>query len=73
MELKILKLILIAIKLRLDLLLMICSGYVALVYVMFGQFSIKSDVFSFGVLILEIMSGKKNTSYHNGENMWVGI
>ena len=38
-------------------------------YAMFGQFSIKSDVFSFGVLILEIMSGQKNTSYHNGENV----
>ena len=38
-------------------------------YAMFGQFSIKSDVFSFGVLILEIVSGQKNTSFHNGENM----
>ena len=38
-------------------------------YAMFGQFSIKSDVFSFGVLILEIVSGQKNTSYHNGENV----
>ena len=38
-------------------------------YAMFGQFSIKSDVFSFGVLILEIVSGQKNNSYHNGENV----
>ena len=38
-------------------------------YVMFGQFSIKSDVFSFGVLILEIVSGQKITSFHNGENV----
>jgi serine/threonine protein kinase len=29
-------------------------------YAMFGQFSIKSDVFSFGVLVLEIISGQKN-------------
>ena len=38
-------------------------------YVMCGNFSIKSDVFSFGVLILEIVSGQKNTSFSNGENM----
>ena len=38
-------------------------------YVMFGQFSIKSDIFSFGVLILEIVSGQKITSFHNGENV----
>ena len=38
-------------------------------YAMFGQYSIKSDIFSFGVLVLEIVSGQKNTSYHNGENM----
>ena len=34
-------------------------------YVMQGIFSTKSDVFSFGVLLLEIVSGKKNHSnYH---------
>ncbi|XP_062087479.1 cysteine-rich receptor-like protein kinase 44 isoform X2 [Humulus lupulus] len=34
-------------------------GYMAPEYVMHGQFSVKSDVFSFGVLLLEIISGKK--------------
>ncbi|KEH43957.1 cysteine-rich receptor-kinase-like protein [Medicago truncatula] len=34
-------------------------GYMAPEYVMFGEFSIKSDVFSFGVLVLEIISGQK--------------
>lgn len=29
-------------------------------YAMDGAFSVKSDVFSFGVLVLEIISGKKN-------------
>ena len=32
-------------------------------YVMEGNFSIKSDVFSFGVLILEILSGRKINSF----------
>ncbi|XP_045787127.1 cysteine-rich receptor-like protein kinase 29 isoform X7 [Trifolium pratense] len=34
-------------------------GYMAPEYAMFGQFSVKSDVFSFGVLVLEIISGQK--------------
>lgn len=29
-------------------------------YAMHGQFSEKSDVFSFGVIVLEIVSGKRN-------------
>ena len=56
-------------KLILSLLILICSGYMAPEYVMFGQFSIKSDVFSFGVLILEIVSDQKITSFCNGENV----
>lgn len=31
-------------------------------YAFHGKFSEKSDVFSFGVLLLEIVSGKKNNS-----------
>lgn len=30
-------------------------------YAIDGLFSIKSDVFTFGILLLEIVSGKKNT------------
>ena len=37
-------------------------------YAMLGQFSTKSDVFSFGVLILEVLSGQKTTHFHDGEN-----
>ena len=29
-------------------------------YAMDGVFSVKSDVFSFGVLVLEVVSGRKN-------------
>ncbi|KAL2334523.1 hypothetical protein Fmac_015736 [Flemingia macrophylla] len=39
------------------------SGYMSPEYAMYGQFSEKSDVFSFGVMVLEIISGKKNLSY----------
>ncbi|EXB40709.1 Cysteine-rich receptor-like protein kinase 29 [Morus notabilis] len=45
-------------------------GYMAPEYAMHGQFSIKSDVFSFGVLLLEIVSGQKNSSLNrNGEDV----
>ncbi|XP_045814407.1 receptor-like serine/threonine-protein kinase SD1-8 [Trifolium pratense] len=42
-------------------------GYMSPEYVMEGLFSEKSDVFSFGVLLLEIISGRKNTSFYNHE------
>ncbi|KAJ0229934.1 Cysteine-rich receptor-like protein kinase 41 [Hirschfeldia incana] len=35
-------------------------GYMAPEYAMNGQFSVKTDVYSFGVLILEIITGKKH-------------
>ncbi|KAM3749529.1 hypothetical protein ACB098_05G192400 [Castanea mollissima] len=41
-------------------------GYMSPEYVIFGKYSTKSDVFSFGVILLEIVSGKKNNnSYQN--------
>ncbi|KAF8038825.1 hypothetical protein BT93_B1388 [Corymbia citriodora subsp. variegata] len=39
-------------------------GYMAPEYAMEGRFSEKSDVFSFGTLLLEIISGRQNTSFH---------
>ena len=48
--------------------LLACSGYMAPEYAMHGQFSVKSDVFSFGVLILEIVSGLTNSGISHGEN-----
>ncbi|XP_031126899.1 uncharacterized protein LOC116029137 [Ipomoea triloba] len=44
-------------------------GYMVPEYVMHGQFSVKSDVFSFGVLVLEIVSGQKNNCFKNGESV----
>jgi serine/threonine protein kinase len=37
-------------------------------YAMQGLFSEKSDVFSFGVLILEIVSGRRNSSFYDNEH-----
>ncbi|XP_031398550.1 G-type lectin S-receptor-like serine/threonine-protein kinase At1g11330 [Punica granatum] len=42
-------------------------GYMSPEYAMEGQFSEKSDVFSFGVLLLEILSGRRNTSFYLDE------
>ncbi|XP_028958648.1 cysteine-rich receptor-like protein kinase 34 [Malus domestica] len=40
-------------------------GYMPPEYVMGGNFSVKSDVYSYGVLLLEIISGRKNNSLYN--------
>ena len=39
------------------------SGYMSPEYAVDGEFSVKSDVFAFGVLLLEILSGKKNRRF----------
>ncbi|XP_054776521.1 cysteine-rich receptor-like protein kinase 44 [Prosopis cineraria] len=39
-------------------------GYMAPEYIMHGHISIKSDIYSLGVLILEIISGEKNTAFY---------
>lgn len=33
-------------------------------YVMHGHLSVKADVFSFGVVILELISGQRNSSFN---------
>nr|XP_043620447.1 G-type lectin S-receptor-like serine/threonine-protein kinase At4g27290 [Erigeron canadensis] len=43
-------------------------GYMAPEYTIDGIYSIKSDVFSFGVLVLEIVSGKKNRGFHHTDH-----
>ncbi|RXH86001.1 hypothetical protein DVH24_017054 [Malus domestica] len=39
------------------------NGYMSPEYAMHGHFSVKSDLYSFGVLVLEIVSGKKNSYF----------
>uniref|UniRef100_A0A2N9FDR8 non-specific serine/threonine protein kinase n=2 Tax=Fagus sylvatica TaxID=28930 RepID=A0A2N9FDR8_FAGSY len=43
-------------------------GYISPEYAVDGLFSIKSDVFSFGVIVLEIVSGKKNRKFFHADH-----
>lgn len=45
-----------------------CSGYMSPEYAMSGHFSFKSDVFSYGVIVLEIISGKKNWGFYHPDH-----
>ncbi|XP_010268934.1 PREDICTED: receptor-like serine/threonine-protein kinase SD1-8 [Nelumbo nucifera] len=45
-------------------------GYMSPEYAMDGLFSVKSDVFSFGVLVLEIISGMKNRGFYHTNNQY---
>ncbi|CAN1783587.1 G-type lectin S-receptor-like serine/threonine-protein kinase At4g03230 [Linum perenne] len=44
-------------------------GYMSPEYALDGNFSIKSDVFSFGVVLLEIISGQRNTRFYKSDNV----
>ncbi|KAI3721409.1 hypothetical protein L2E82_32419 [Cichorium intybus] len=43
-------------------------GYISPEYASNGLFSVKSDIFSFGVLVLEIVSGKKNRGFSHQDH-----
>ncbi|XP_059664034.1 G-type lectin S-receptor-like serine/threonine-protein kinase SD1-1 [Cornus florida] len=43
-------------------------SYMSPEYAIDGKFSVKSDVFSLGVLLLKIVSGKKNTKFHHPDH-----
>ena len=47
-----------------------CSGYVPPEYVRKGIYSMKYDVYSFGVLLLQIISGKRSTCYYGSDENW---
>ncbi|XP_037435660.1 cysteine-rich receptor-like protein kinase 6 isoform X2 [Triticum dicoccoides] len=44
-------------------------GYMAPEYLMRGNYSVKSDVFSFGVMALEIVTGRKNSDTLQSEDL----
>ncbi|PHT43247.1 G-type lectin S-receptor-like serine/threonine-protein kinase [Capsicum baccatum] len=44
-------------------------GYMSPEYALEGLFSIKSDVFAFGVVVLEIISGKRNMEFFEDVNL----
>ncbi|KAI3495234.1 hypothetical protein L1887_37474 [Cichorium endivia] len=44
-------------------------GYMAPEYAMYGHFSVKSDVFSFGVIVLEIVRGQRNSHFHRHDGV----
>ncbi|XP_058729576.1 G-type lectin S-receptor-like serine/threonine-protein kinase At4g03230 isoform X2 [Vicia villosa] len=44
-------------------------GYMSPEYALDGYFSTKSDVFSFGVVLLEIISGKRNTGFYRSKEI----
>lgn len=46
----------------------LCRGYLAPEYATLGQLSEKIDVYSFGVLLFEIISGRKNIDTKLPEN-----
>lgn len=53
-------------------------GYCAPEYAMTGQLTVKSDVFSFGVVLLELITGRRafdNTRPHGEQNLmlWVSL
>ncbi|CAN0839987.1 G-type lectin S-receptor-like serine/threonine-protein kinase SD1-1 [Linum grandiflorum] len=43
-------------------------GYMSPEYVIDGAYSIKSDVFSFGVMVLEIVHGERNRRFHHPDH-----
>ncbi|PRQ55810.1 putative non-specific protein-tyrosine kinase RLK-Pelle-DLSV family [Rosa chinensis] len=45
-----------------------CNGYMSSEYARYGNFSKKLDVFSFEVLLVEIVSGKRNAAFHHFEH-----
>lgn len=44
------------------------SGYMPPEYAVHGHFSMKSDVFSFGIIVLEVVSGRRSCGFSDAEH-----
>ncbi|XP_057959753.1 G-type lectin S-receptor-like serine/threonine-protein kinase SD1-1 isoform X2 [Malania oleifera] len=44
-------------------------GYMSPEYAISGVYSVKSDVFSFGVMVLEIVSGRRNSGFNHPDDL----
>ncbi len=51
--------------------ILLCSGYMSPEYATFGELSTKVDVYSFGVLLLEIISGRKAILENAADKMYL--
>jgi len=51
-----------------DYILYTCRGYTAPEYAMHGQLSEKADTYSYGIVVLEIVSGQKSTDVKDDED-----
>lgn len=45
-----------------------CRGYMAPEYALWGYLTHKADLYSFGVVVLELVAGKNNMKYNPDEN-----
>lgn len=45
-----------------------CSGYMAPEYAMRGHLTDKADVYSYGIVVLEIISARSNTTYRSKDD-----
>lgn len=48
-----------------------CRGYLAPEYALLGKLTKKADVYSFGVLILEVISGRSSSKAAFGEDLLI--
>ncbi|MQL95431.1 hypothetical protein Taro_028100 [Colocasia esculenta] len=48
--------------------MMMCSGYMSPEYALNGVFSEKSDIFGFGIILLEIIIGIRSTGFYPESN-----